>query len=42
MRRIEALTHLVGLTEHDPLVVTCAASGIMTPRGSTTRRMLMP
>ncbi|MCH1881906.1 thiamine pyrophosphate-dependent enzyme [Agrococcus sp. ARC_14] len=26
MRRIEALTHLVELTEHDPLVVTCAAT----------------
>lgn len=26
MRRIEALTHLVDLTEHDPLVVTCAAT----------------
>lgn len=26
MRRIEALAHLVELTEHDPLVVTCAAT----------------
>lgn len=26
MRRLEALTHLVELTEHDPLVVTCAAT----------------
>lgn len=26
MRRIEALEHLVDLTEHDPLVVTCAAT----------------